>query len=110
MLTAILEPTYESEFNYIEGEVDSPYGLITVKLNRNVEKSGDSKGTTTLRVTIPFGTTATIKLPPLSADEVADRMVFVGDEKIGKKVGGQTIELSHGIYTVVISSICRKMT
>jgi hypothetical protein len=103
--TFVIEPAYKSEFDHIEGEVDSPYGLIKVKLTRKSEDSGDREGTITLHVTIPFGTTATVKLPSLGADETADRRVFVGDEKDGKKVTGETVELSHGTYSVLIRHI-----
>lgn len=105
--TFVIEPAYDSEFDHIEGEVDSPYGLINVKLTRKVEESDDSKGTTALRVTVPFGTTATINLPSFNVDDTADCLIFVGDEKDGKKFTEKTIELSHGTYTVLIPSTCR---
>ncbi|KAF2226005.1 bacterial alpha-L-rhamnosidase-domain-containing protein [Elsinoe ampelina] len=90
--TFIVNPAWESEFGKVQGNVDTPYGDVAVTWEK---KSGGYA----LDVTVPFGTTATIKLPEGTSKASFER------EKGGKQqVDGKSIELRHGAYSFDISA------
>lgn len=85
--TWTLTPPYESEFGLVEGSVDCPYGLIEVKyVRQNREVSLD--------VRVPFGTTATLVLPPGTTQGILQRA-----NAWTKEISSETIALQHGHYT-----------
>ncbi|KAJ5087129.1 alpha-L-rhamnosidase [Penicillium angulare] len=88
-----IDPPYEAEFGYVKGQVDSPYGLIEIEFQRKEPK------TVNLRLRVPFGTTAMVKLPT-SMKEVE----VMSDGQLQKVCENNDLPLSHGLYTMVIKS------
>ncbi|KAJ5476712.1 hypothetical protein N7475_002441 [Penicillium sp. IBT 31633x] len=89
--TFVIDPPYESEFDHVKGSVDSPYGMISIEFThvRNLSVKLDLQ--------VPFGTTATVKLPgSLKQAEV----VCANEER--KSIHRKELDLSHGLYTVFI--------
>lgn len=86
-----VDPPYESEFDHVEGSVDSPYGLIWIEFTR-------TKGISVkLDLRVPFGTTGTVKLPL----DMKHAEVGYAKEEL-KSIDGRELELSHGLYTIFI--------
>jgi hypothetical protein len=83
-----VEPPYESEFGFVKGSVECPYGLIEIEFKRD----GDS---VRLDLRVPFGTKATVKLP---AD--MKRAICLGKEDIS--VTEKELVLGHGLHTVSV--------
>ncbi|KAJ5453994.1 alpha-L-rhamnosidase [Penicillium daleae] len=88
-----IDPPYEAEFDYVEGTVDSPFGLIEVKFQR------DTKRVVTLDIRVPFGTTATVKIPT-NIQEV--EITREGGVKTMRD--GEHLQVQHGSYKIVIQS------
>ncbi|OQE85234.1 hypothetical protein PENNAL_c0024G07855 [Penicillium nalgiovense] len=80
-----VDPPYESEFDHVKGSVDSPYGLISIEFTRT------KKNSVKLDLQVPFGTTATVKLP---ADMKEAEVRFAEEVK---SVHGRELELGHGL-------------
>ncbi|PYH93977.1 hypothetical protein BO71DRAFT_380335 [Aspergillus ellipticus CBS 707.79] len=98
----VVEPLYEGEFGRVEGTVECPYGGVEVRFWRD----GGRKGR--VRVKVPFGTRAVVKLPS-SVGEDSDggkeaEVVREGPEG-GEKwvVTGESVELGHGVYNLFMS-------
>ncbi|KAJ5477171.1 hypothetical protein N7539_007315 [Penicillium diatomitis] len=85
-----IEPPYEAEFDFVEGAVDSPYGLIEVKFQR------DAKKVVTVNLRVPFGTSAIVKRPTNSQVEVTRE----GCTKT--MIGDDTLQVQHGNYQITI--------
>jgi hypothetical protein len=85
-----IDPPYNSEFEHVKGSVDCPYGLIDIEYTR-------SETSVTLDLTVPFGTTATVRLP-------GDMKKAEYGQKEEKRIAveGADLTLTHGLYTVNI--------
>jgi hypothetical protein len=81
-------PPYTAEFDYVEGTVDCPYGVIGVVF----QKEG---GTVKLKLEVPFGTTATLRLP--GREKVAN---VAREGRSKQTASGESVELEHGKYMV----------
>jgi hypothetical protein len=88
-----IDPPYEAEFDFVEGSVDSPYGLIEVKFQR------DAQRVVSLDLRVPFGTSATVKIPANVKDVKATRE---GSAKT--MLVGEDLTVQHGNYKIVIQS------
>ncbi|PSK60234.1 hypothetical protein B9Z65_1132 [Elsinoe australis] len=86
-----VDPAWGSEFGKVEGSVDCPYGNIVVAWESKDRGYG-------LEVTVPFGTTATIKLPLETKRASYERL---GAEK--QDVSGTSVEVGYGSYNFQIS-------
>ncbi|KAL4862995.1 hypothetical protein BDV12DRAFT_202526 [Aspergillus spectabilis] len=87
--TWTLRPPFKSEFDLVEGEVESPYGLIKVRFER--QEGGRVK----LDVLVPTSTTGTLILPKGATVEI----------KHGAAEADQAtmIVLSQGSYEIVVN-------
>lgn len=90
-----LRPCFKSEFDFVEGEVESPYGLISVKFDRR----GRSDGKATVNVRVPSGTICELNLPRVESHVQIKRD---GDAEARVREG-QTIQLLQGSYYLEIS-------
>jgi hypothetical protein len=88
-----IDPPYEAEFDFVEGAVDSPYGLIEVKFQR------DAQRVITLDLRVPFGTSATVKIPG-NGQEV--EVIRDGGAKTVPR--DEHVQVQHGMYKIVIPS------
>lgn len=90
-----LKPCFKAEFDLVEGEMESPYGLISVRFDRRGRS--DSAGAT-VEVSVPAGTTCELVLPnETSAVEVQRRPA----QDI-RTFTGRTLKLQHGHYKLEI--------
>jgi hypothetical protein len=89
-----LTPCFKAEFDYIEGEVESPYGLISVRFDRR----GRPKTEAVVHVTVPAGTLCEVVLPGEGAI-VEIRRELAQDLRTFE---GKTLELRQGRYTLDI--------
>ncbi|KAJ5713703.1 alpha-L-rhamnosidase [Penicillium malachiteum] len=85
-----IDPAYEAEFDYVEGTVDCPFGLISVKFQREGSKM-------TLNIQVPFGTSAIVKLPQGVTEAQVAR-----EGEVAQKFSGDKIRLDHGRYEIQI--------
>jgi hypothetical protein len=92
--TLSIAPPYESEFDHVYGTVDCPYGVIAISFKRTGRNEQ-----VTLEVTIPMGTTATIKLPNEEGEAEVQR-----ENSWRRKVKGASFELKHGSYTIQVQN------
>ncbi|EON69947.1 hypothetical protein W97_09212, partial [Coniosporium apollinis CBS 100218] len=89
--TFSIAPPYRSEFGFVEGTVDCPYGKIEVRLERR-EDQGYSLG-----LRIPTSTVATLRLPDeTSRAEISRNGIAKGTAE------GMDVELRPGMYIVSI--------
>ncbi|KAJ5811435.1 alpha-L-rhamnosidase [Penicillium riverlandense] len=86
-------PPYEAEFGHVEGKVDCPFGLIEISFQR-----GD-KGTVTLELVVPFGTSAIVRLPANVKQTEISR-----EGKVEKILGAENVKITHGSYILVLQS------
>jgi hypothetical protein len=93
--TWMLRPSFKSEFDYVEGKVECPYGLIAVTFDRR----NRSDGSALVRVTVPTGTTCRLVLPGKGSVVVMCR--DNAEEKCTSR--GQSAELRQGIYELDIT-------
>lgn len=85
-----IDPPYESEFHHVQGSVDSPYGLIKIDYQRN------AAGEVTLDLSVPFGTSAVVKIP-------SSRQASVKcEDKPIEIYNYGDVKLEHGSYTVTV--------
>jgi hypothetical protein len=91
-----IDPPYGSEFGFVEGSVDCPFGMIKISFNQNLEKK-----LITLKVTVPFGTTAVVRLPSNVCEMEALRE---GGEKLETLAGYDHVEVGHGSYIFTVQS------
>lgn len=88
--TFVLEPAWGSEFEEVKGSVDCPYGMIDVEW----KKEG---GGYHLSLTVPVGTTATVKLPSTSKGAV-----FTSPESRQQNLQDKQLELGPGRYSLQV--------
>ncbi|KAF4551069.1 Hypothetical protein D9617_14g075250 [Elsinoe fawcettii] len=84
--TFTVDPAWGSEFGTVQGNVDSPYGNIAVTWEKN--ESGYI-----LDVTVPFSTTATVRLPTNSIKSQLSK-----SDEPQQELSGTSVELTHGAY------------
>ncbi|KAI4598742.1 hypothetical protein KJ359_002634 [Pestalotiopsis sp. 9143b] len=89
-----LRPCFKAEFDFVEGEIDSPYGLISVKFDRR----GSSDSTASVDVRVPAGTVCELQLPRAESVVSAKR----GDAE-PRSHEGKTVQLLQGSYHLKIS-------
>jgi len=85
-----VDPPYDSEFGHVQGTFDSPYGWIKIDFQRS------GLNVVTLKLTVPFGTTAVVRIPYSERVDATRE-----DEAMGIHTSGD-LELSHGSYDIVI--------
>ncbi|KAK5789717.1 hypothetical protein VI817_008840 [Penicillium citrinum] len=85
-----VDPPYVSEFGHVQGTFDSPYGWITIDFQRS------ELNIVTLKLTVPFGTTAVVRIPCSKRVDVTRE-----DEAMGIHSSGD-LELLHGSYNIAI--------
>lgn len=90
-----LKPCFKAEFDLVEGEIESPYGLIAVKFNR----VGRTDGKVVMHVQVPTGTTCELDLP--RHQSVVD--VSRETAESARVWRGKTVELLQGAYRLVIA-------
>ncbi|KAH9898819.1 bacterial alpha-L-rhamnosidase-domain-containing protein [Xylariomycetidae sp. FL2044] len=91
-----LRPCFGSEFDFVEGEFDSPYGLIAVRFDGRARK--DHAGTAEVRVTVPTGTSCELTLPHEGSTATVVR--YPSNE--AKTYVGRTVHLKQGEYSLNI--------
>lgn len=93
-----LKPCYRAEeFRYVEGEVESPYGLISVRFDRRSSRDDDPGGV--LHVSVPSGTTCELVLPGESGTAEVRRQGTDGT----RTFKGPVLTLLQGRYVLDIS-------
>lgn len=92
--TFSFKPPYESEFNDVRGNVDSPYGDIAVHFQRT------GNGTFDLSLTVPMGTTAISHLPKSHKGVSFERK---GGTSRAVDASQSSLELSHGTYHIIVN-------
>ena len=90
-----IDPPYDAEFDFVEGTVDCPYGLIEVIFRREHEHRNQVE----LKIRVPFGTSAVVKLP---MNMKAAEVISEGEVSQASKV--DYVRVNHGSYTIVIQS------
>ncbi len=90
--TWTLRPPVESEFGFVEGEVDCPYGLIRVTFERVQGRDGEVK----LGVRVPTSTACTLVLP------VGWRAIEI-KPAVAELDGKNEVVLAQGSYDVVVA-------
>lgn len=88
-----LKPCFKSEFDFVEGTVESPYGLISVKFDRRDSKDGSA----VVDVTVPSGTTCDLILP---GEGSVVKICRQGSEERTEQ--GALVQLRQGSYTLSI--------
>lgn len=92
-----LRPCFKAEFDYVEGKVESPYGLISVCFNRNSEQDTNK---VILTVSVPAGTICKLVLPNDTSIMRIQREP-VDETRIFK---GKTMDLLQGNYKLDITA------
>jgi hypothetical protein len=90
-----LRPCFKGEFDSVKGEIDSPYGLISVLFDRNAGKDGRA----VVEVSVPTGTVCELVLPG-DASVVEIRRENSEDQRV---LTGKTVELLQGKYHLEIT-------
>ncbi|KAL2825743.1 bacterial alpha-L-rhamnosidase-domain-containing protein [Aspergillus cavernicola] len=91
-----LRPPFKSEFGFVQGEVDCPYGMIRVRFER---RSGD--GRVELEVRVPTSTVCTLVLPE-GARVVEGLSGGGGGGGGGIETGSGDIALGQGMCRLMI--------
>ncbi|KAH6999253.1 bacterial alpha-L-rhamnosidase-domain-containing protein [Ilyonectria sp. MPI-CAGE-AT-0026] len=91
-----LRPCFKAELDYVEGKVESPYGLIAVCFDRR----GRQDGKAVVDVSVPTGTTCELVLP--SETSVVEIQRQPVDE--AQRFKGKTLELLQGQYRLEITA------
>ncbi|KAJ5664654.1 alpha-L-rhamnosidase [Penicillium macrosclerotiorum] len=88
-----VDPPYGSEFNHVKGTVDCPFGLISVEF--------DQRKTREFRIclTVPFGTSAIVRLPENVKQVEITRS---GEAAVKKTHTGDHVQVAHGQYEILI--------
>jgi hypothetical protein len=90
-----LRPCFKGEFDYVQGEVESPYGLIAVLFDRRARQDGKAL----VEVSVPAGTVCELVLPgDASVVEIRRENAKTPVVSTGKKV-----ELRQGKYSLEIT-------
>ncbi|KAK8120030.1 uncharacterized protein PG998_004656 [Apiospora kogelbergensis] len=97
--TWTVRPPLSSEFQYVEGRVDCPYGEINITFDRRASE-GD-KQTIKMKVSVPMSTTAFLLLPndDSSVDAVRQQSDGLGNER---NLKGKRISLGPGRWDLVL--------
>ncbi|KAK9327276.1 bacterial alpha-L-rhamnosidase-domain-containing protein [Lipomyces starkeyi] len=90
-----IAPPYNSEFDFVEGSVDCPYGVIKVRFERE-----RSTGEICIGLTIPTSTCATLELPIESSSVEVRRE---GSEV--RIADGKFVDLRQGTYLIRITGV-----
>jgi hypothetical protein len=90
-----LKPCFKGEFDFVEGKVDSPYGLITVQFDRRDRKDGSA----IVDVTVPAGTSCELLLPGDSSVAKIQRQP-VTEVRL---IEGKATLLRQGTYRIEIT-------
>ncbi|TGO41595.1 hypothetical protein BHYA_0019g00240 [Botrytis hyacinthi] len=88
--TFTVAPDYHSEFGTVEGEFESPYGMIGLswsKISSGIE----------MELSVPVGSTATVVLPKDDCHVMINRHLL-DDKKWAEQ--SNRVELEHGAYTL----------
>lgn len=93
--TWTLRPCFAAEFQFVEGEVDSPYGLISVRFDRR----GREDGKASVDVTVPAGTQCELLLPGESSVVKVRRQ----NSDDVRTFTGSSVDLKQGTYKLEIS-------
>ncbi|KAH8659956.1 bacterial alpha-L-rhamnosidase-domain-containing protein [Xylariales sp. PMI_506] len=95
--TWTLRPPFRSEFDRVEGEFESPYGLISVRFER---ESGEAEGRkVSMKVIVPTGTVCTLVLPSELSEVEVQR-----EGNLEKRFfKAKTVELRQGRYSLDIT-------
>lgn len=92
-----LRPCFKAEFDYVEGKIESPYGLISVRFDRRRRQDATKA---VVDVSVPTGTTCELILPgETSTVEIQRKPV---DET--RTFKGKTLELLQGHYRLEITA------
>ncbi|KAL1890889.1 hypothetical protein Sste5346_008030 [Sporothrix stenoceras] len=91
-----LRPCFNTEFDYVEGSVESPYGQIQVMFDRRERHNGP----VTMTVAVPTGTTCELVLPGSSTTVKVQR--HASEEVRAHK--GAVLQLLQGYYTLKIEN------
>ncbi|KAM5354910.1 hypothetical protein ACJ41O_001556 [Fusarium nematophilum] len=92
-----LRPCFAAEFGYVEGKVESPYGLISVRFDR---RGRGDRTRAAVDVSVPAGTTCELVLPrEASTIEIQRQPV---DER--RRFQGKTLKLLQGHYRLEITA------
>jgi hypothetical protein len=89
-----LRPCFKAEFDYVEGEIQSPYGLIHVCFDRREKQDGK----VSLDVAVPTGTVCDLVLP--SATSTAEVVRNGSEDKQLRQ--GHTVHLRQGRYKLEV--------
>ncbi|KFA81685.1 hypothetical protein S40288_07234 [Stachybotrys chartarum IBT 40288] len=93
--TWTLRPCFKSEFDFVQGEVDCPYGLISVQFDRR----GSRDGKATMEITVPAGTTCELVL----AGEKSVVDIWREGTEERRTNWGEKVDLRQGSYRLEIS-------
>ncbi|CAK7234897.1 hypothetical protein SBRCBS47491_009104 [Sporothrix bragantina] len=91
-----LRPCFKGEFDFVEGSVESPYGLISVMFDRRETKQDG--GTAVVQVRVPTSTTCRLVLPGPSSTVEVQRLPA---EDVQKHTG-PIVHLLQGSYALKI--------
>lgn len=95
-----LRPCFKAEFDYVEGEIESPYGLIAVRFDRRESsRRNRSSNGAVIDVSVPTGTTCELVLPTETSEAKICRE-GTDEERVVK---GKVVELLQGKYTLDIT-------
>lgn len=96
-----LRPCFKSEFDFVEGEMESPYGLIAVRFVRGEGggQAGRSRNSAIVKVNVPTGTTCELILP---SETSKAEILREGTDGV-RIIKGRVAELLQGKYVVDIS-------
>ncbi|KAK7403498.1 hypothetical protein QQX98_010728 [Neonectria punicea] len=92
-----LRPCFKAEFDYVEGKVESPYGLIWVRFDRRGKQDATRA---VVDVNVPTGTTCELILPD-EASTVEVQRKPVDETRTFK---GNTVKLLQGHYRLDIKA------
>ncbi|RMJ19127.1 hypothetical protein CDV36_001194 [Fusarium kuroshium] len=92
-----LKPCFKAEFDYVEGEIESPYGLIFVRFDR---RGKQDKAKADVDVSVPAGTLCELILPCESSTVEIQRLP-VNESRSFK---GKTLTLLQGHYRLDITA------
>lgn len=90
-----LRPCFTGEFDYVEGEIESPYGLISVLFDRRARQDGRA----VVEVSVPTGTVCELCLPS-DTSTVEIRRNNIQGHVLSK---GKMVELRQGKYHLEIT-------
>ncbi|KAH6651512.1 bacterial alpha-L-rhamnosidase-domain-containing protein [Truncatella angustata] len=89
-----LRPCFKAEFDFIQGEIESPYGMISVEFDRR----GRQDGKAVVLVTVPTGTVCELVLP----GETSETIIRRDNTKETRVSKGKTLSLLQGKYHLEI--------